>query len=48
MMTQSYKASGSTSNDATAAHKLMNMNYLLLGVYFSMSLLRQYFSLKPA
>ena len=48
MMTQSYKVSGSTSNDATAAHKIMTMNYLLLGVYFSMSLLRQYFSLNPA
>lgn len=48
MMTQSYKASGSTSNDATAAHKVMTMNYLLLGVYFSISVLRQYFSLNPA
>lgn len=48
MMTQSYKASGSTSNDATAAHKTMNINYLLLGVYFSISVLRQYFSLNPA
>lgn len=48
MMTQSYKASGSISNNATATHKNMKTNYLLLGVYFSMSLLRQYFSLKPA
>ena len=48
MMTQSYTRSGSTSNDATAAHKIMTMNYLLLGAYFSISLLRQYFSLNPA
>ena len=48
MMTQSYTTSGSTSNDATACFKVMTMNYLLLGAYFSMSLLRQYFSLNPA
>jgi hypothetical protein len=48
MMTQSYKVSGSIPNNATAIHKTMNINYLLLGAYFSISLLRQYFSLNPA
>ena len=48
MMTQSYKANGSVYNNATAYHKTMNMNYLLLGVYFSISVLLQYFSLNPA
>jgi hypothetical protein len=48
MMTQSYITSGSTANNATALQNTMKINYLLLGVYFSISDLRQYFSLNPA
>lgn len=45
---QSKNKNGSTANNATAMQNTLDINYLLLGVYFIMSVLLQYFSLNPA